>query len=104
LSPRLSPRNYRLPRHRPGPPPDTSTAVRTTDATGDASVGRVDVKLEVVIIPASDVDRSRQFYKDLGRRLDADLARGNDSLIRPPGENGEPWNTEELRAAFGSLR
>src|ERR1700740_1738787 len=40
----------------------------------DASVGRVDVKLEVQIIPVSDVDRSKQFYERLGLRLDDDVA------------------------------
>ena len=37
-----------------------------TDVHGtsrDASVGRVDMKLEVMIIPVSDVDRSKEFYE-----------------------------------------
>jgi hypothetical protein len=34
----------------------------TSDATSDASVARVDMKLEMVVIPASDVDRAKQFY------------------------------------------
>jgi catechol 2,3-dioxygenase-like lactoylglutathione lyase family enzyme len=38
----------------------------------DASVAQVDTKLEVDIIPVSDVDRSKQFYERLGWRLDAD--------------------------------
>ena len=40
----------------------------------DASVGRVDMKLEVQVIPVSDVDRSKQFYERLGWRLDDDVA------------------------------
>ena len=40
----------------------------------DASVGRVDMKLEVQIIPVSDVDRAKQFYEQLGWRLDDDVA------------------------------
>jgi len=40
----------------------------------DASVGRVDMKLEVQIIPVSDVDRSKEFYERLGWRLDDDVA------------------------------
>lgn len=32
-----------------------------------------DMKLEVVVIPVSDVDRSKDFYKMLGWRLDADF-------------------------------
>ncbi len=41
---------------------------------GDAAVGKVDMKLEVQIIPVSDVDRSKQFYERLGWRLDGDAA------------------------------
>ena len=33
----------------------------------------MDMKLEVVVIPVSDVDRARDFYKTLGWRLDADV-------------------------------
>jgi catechol 2,3-dioxygenase-like lactoylglutathione lyase family enzyme len=40
----------------------------------DASTGRVDMKLEVQIIPVSDVDRSKGFYERLGWRLDDDAA------------------------------
>jgi catechol 2,3-dioxygenase-like lactoylglutathione lyase family enzyme len=37
-------------------------------------VGSVDMKLEVVTLPVSDVDRAKRFYQGLGWRLDADLA------------------------------
>jgi catechol 2,3-dioxygenase-like lactoylglutathione lyase family enzyme len=40
----------------------------------DADVGTVDMKLEVEIIPVSDVDRSKEFYERLGWRLDDDVA------------------------------
>jgi catechol 2,3-dioxygenase-like lactoylglutathione lyase family enzyme len=40
----------------------------------DARVGRVDMKLELQIIPVSDVDRSKQFYEQLGWRFDRDVA------------------------------
>ena len=43
-------------------------------AGGDTSVGRVDMRLEVDIIPVSDVDRAKAFYERLGFRLDADDA------------------------------
>jgi len=39
---------------------------------GDTSVGGVDLKLEVTIIPVSDVDRAKRFYERVGFRLDAD--------------------------------
>jgi catechol 2,3-dioxygenase-like lactoylglutathione lyase family enzyme len=45
-------------------------------------------KLEVVVIPVSDVDRAKQFYQRLGWRLDADFAGGDDFRViqfTPPG-------------------
>ena len=46
----------------------------TRAASGETSVGNVDMKLEVQIIPVSDVDRAKEFYERLGWRLDADDA------------------------------
>jgi catechol 2,3-dioxygenase-like lactoylglutathione lyase family enzyme len=43
-------------------------------ASRDAAVGKVDMHLEVMIIPVSDVDRSKDFYQRLGWRLDHDVA------------------------------
>src|SRR5262244_3127490 len=40
----------------------------------DAAAGTADMRLEVQIIPVSDVDRAKQFYQRLGWRLDADDA------------------------------
>jgi catechol 2,3-dioxygenase-like lactoylglutathione lyase family enzyme len=40
----------------------------------DASVANVDMKLEVQVIPVSDVDRAKEFYARLGWRLDDDVA------------------------------
>src|SRR5277367_357896 len=37
----------------------------------------VDMKLEVVVIPVTDVDRAKQFYAGLGWRLDADFPFDN---------------------------
>ncbi|MDL2410488.1 VOC family protein [Rhizobium calliandrae] len=48
----------------------------------------VDTKLEVIVIPVSDVDRAKRFYADLGWRLDADFSEGNDYRViqfTPPG-------------------
>ena len=48
----------------------------------------VDLKLEVVVIPVSDVDRAKRFYVSLGWRLDADFANGDDWRVvqmTPPG-------------------
>ena len=57
-------------------------------ATSDASVARVDMKFEIVVIPVSDVDRAKEFYGRLGWRLDADFASGDDYRViqfTPPG-------------------
>jgi catechol 2,3-dioxygenase-like lactoylglutathione lyase family enzyme len=46
------------------------------------------LKLEIVVIPVSDVDRSKDFYAKLGWRLDADFAAGDDFRViqfTPPG-------------------
>jgi catechol 2,3-dioxygenase-like lactoylglutathione lyase family enzyme len=48
----------------------------------------VDMKLEVVVVPVSDVDRAKNFYKALGWREDADYAAGADFRVvqlTPPG-------------------
>jgi catechol 2,3-dioxygenase-like lactoylglutathione lyase family enzyme len=52
------------------------------------SAGKVDMKLEVIAIPVSDVDRAKRFYGDLGWRLDADFADGDGFRgvqLTPPG-------------------
>jgi catechol 2,3-dioxygenase-like lactoylglutathione lyase family enzyme len=50
------------------------SATEAGTASPDASVGQVDMKLEVQVIPVSDVDRSKAFYERLGWRLDDDVA------------------------------
>jgi catechol 2,3-dioxygenase-like lactoylglutathione lyase family enzyme len=50
----------------------------------------IDMRLEIVVIPVSDTDRSKQFYASLGWRLDADFAAGNDFRViqfTPPGSS-----------------
>ena len=54
----------------------------STDASGSTSAqmpeaGTIDMKLEVVTLPVSDVDRAKRFYQGLGWRLDADIAVGD---------------------------
>jgi catechol 2,3-dioxygenase-like lactoylglutathione lyase family enzyme len=48
----------------------SKTDVRSNDAGGTTSIKKVDMKLEVVVIPVSDVDRAKEFYGNLGWRLD----------------------------------
>ena len=62
--------------------------VRGNDRAGNASVAKVDAKLEVVVIPVSDVDRAKEFYASLGWRLDGDFAGRDDwraIQFTPPG-------------------
>ena len=52
--------------------------------------GTVDMKLEVVVIPASDVDRAKRFYQGLGWREDVDIAgpHGYRAVhLTPPGSS-----------------
>jgi catechol 2,3-dioxygenase-like lactoylglutathione lyase family enzyme len=54
----------------------------------NASVAPVDTKLEIVVIPVSDVERAKEFYGKLGWRLDADFDNGADFRViqfTPPG-------------------
>jgi catechol 2,3-dioxygenase-like lactoylglutathione lyase family enzyme len=64
--------------------------VRGNDATTNAK--NVDLKLEAVVIPVSDVDRAKEFYgKRLGWRLDADFPFDNGFRVvqfTPPGSGG----------------
>ena len=65
-----------------------STQTIHEDATHIRTAATTDVKLEVVVIPVSDVDRAKRFYEGLGWRLDADFANGDDwRLVQmtPPG-------------------
>src|SRR5205823_5644749 len=47
----------------------------------------VALKLEVVVVPVSDVDRAKRFYGELGWRLDADFVNGDWRVVQftPPG-------------------
>ncbi|MGH7543606.1 MAG: VOC family protein, partial [Gemmatimonadota bacterium] len=57
----------------------TMNSVDVRSETDAASgVEPVDMKLEVVVIGVSDVDRAKSFYENLGWRLDIDAAKGDD--------------------------
>src|SRR5262252_6600612 len=54
----------------------------------ETKVQALDMRLEVVVIPVSDVDRAKEFYGGLGWRLDADFAHADDWRViqfTPPG-------------------
>jgi len=80
--------------------------VVTNERTSDVSVARVDMKLEAVVIPVSDVDRAKKFYAKLGWRLDADFAFDNGFRVlqfTPPGSGcSVQFGTKVTPAAPGS--
>jgi catechol 2,3-dioxygenase-like lactoylglutathione lyase family enzyme len=62
--------------------------VRSNDAARNAGVAGIDMKLEVIIIPVSDVDRAKEFYERIGWRLNIDRSAGEDFRLvqfTPPG-------------------
>jgi catechol 2,3-dioxygenase-like lactoylglutathione lyase family enzyme len=67
---------------------DTTFEIQANDAASEASVAKVDMKFEIVVIPVSDVDRAKEFYARLGWRLDGDYDNGKDFRViqfTPPG-------------------
>ena len=67
----------------------TST-IRNDEPLTNANTAKVDMKLEVIVIPVSDVDRAKDFYAMLGWRLDADFTAGNEwrgIQFTPPGSS-----------------
>jgi catechol 2,3-dioxygenase-like lactoylglutathione lyase family enzyme len=71
-----------------------------------ANIGNVDMNFEVLIIPVSDVDRAKKFYRRLGWRLDADDAPLDGLRIvqfTPPGSGASvTFGTGITTAAAGS--
>ncbi len=83
----------------------STTATASRDAATDARVGQVDMKLEVITIPVSDVDRAKEFYGGLGWRLDADFRDGGEHVVQvtPPGSQcSVHFGTNLTSAAPGS--
>jgi catechol 2,3-dioxygenase-like lactoylglutathione lyase family enzyme len=56
----------------------SSTDVSSEPTSGGRSAQGVDMNLEVVTLPVSDVDRAKSFYQSLGWRLDIDLVVSDD--------------------------
>ncbi|MEJ1965464.1 MAG: VOC family protein [Gammaproteobacteria bacterium] len=86
----------------------SSTQARNETAIETWGAQKVDMKLEVVVIPVSSVDRAKRFYGDLGWRLDADFAVGSDFRVvqfTPPGSPCSiHFGTGLTTAAPGSVR
>ena len=85
-----------------------STRVSSQPGAEAARTGTVDLKLEAVVIPVADVDRAKQFYGDLGWRLDADFPFDNGFRVvqfTPPGSGcSVQFGTNMTSAAPGSAR
>ncbi|HXV24661.1 MAG TPA: VOC family protein [Alphaproteobacteria bacterium] len=78
-----------------------STQLRGKTAIKTQSAQRVDTKLEVVVIPVSDVDRAKEFYAGLGWRFDADFTGDDWRVIQftPPGSGASVIFGKNVTAA-----
>ncbi len=85
-----------------------TTEVSGSDGSGVERVAHVDLRLEVVVIPVSDVDRAKAFYGGLGWRLDADFQFDNGFRgvqFTPPGSGCSiQFGTKKTSAAPGSAQ
>src|ERR1700730_3071177 len=84
----------------------STNGVSNNEATESTNVANAAMKLEVVIIPVSNVDRAKEFYAKLGWRLDVDRAAGNAFRLvqfTPPGSGSYSIRCEPHigRARFG---
>ncbi|HWZ36698.1 MAG TPA: VOC family protein [Bradyrhizobium sp.] len=78
------------------------SSIEVRNETGKtAKVHAVDMKLEIVVIPVSDVDRAKNFYAKLGWRLDADFAGEGWRVIQftPPGSSSSVIFGKNVTAA-----
>src|SRR3954466_9547855 len=86
----------------------STTQASSEDITSKPRVDTVDMKLEVVMIPVSDVDRAKAFYTKLGWRLDADYPFDNGFRIvqfTPPGSGfSVQFGTQMTTAVPGSAQ
>jgi catechol 2,3-dioxygenase-like lactoylglutathione lyase family enzyme len=85
-----------------------SNGERTDTRPDTSEVGTIDMKLEVVTLPVSDVDRAKRFYQDLGFRLDADFAFSDEvrgvQLTPPRSECSIHFGTGITTAEPGSVQ
>ena len=85
----------------------SSTGMTTDTSTEVPEVGTIDMKLEVVTLPVSDVDRAKRFYQSLGWRLDADFEFGEVrgvQLTPPRSQASISFGTGLTTAAPGSAQ
>ena len=83
----------------------STTQVRSQDIARDASARTVDMKLEVVVIPVSDIDRATKFYKSLGWRQDVTPPGSGVVQFTPPGSGcSVQFGANRTTAAPGSAQ
>jgi catechol 2,3-dioxygenase-like lactoylglutathione lyase family enzyme len=94
-----------------------STDVSSESASGTSSALGVDMNLEVVTLPVSDVDRAKAFYQSLGWRLDIDLVvseevrtvqftpphSGCSIQFGKPGSTAEPGSAQKTFLVVGDI-
>ena len=68
----------------------SSTGSITEGSTPTRTAAAVDQKVEVVVIPVSDIDRAKRFYESLGWRVDADFTNGQDWRLVQMTPSGSP--------------
>jgi catechol 2,3-dioxygenase-like lactoylglutathione lyase family enzyme len=95
----------------------SSGEVGSADVAGTAVLKAGEYRIEVVVLPVSDVDRAKAFYGGLGWRLDADVAHGDDFRLvqfTPPGSgcsiqfganiaSGAPGSSQSLYLAVSDI-
>jgi catechol 2,3-dioxygenase-like lactoylglutathione lyase family enzyme len=83
----------------------SATEPRSESATGNSTAGKVDMKLEVVTIPVSDVERAEKFYLGLGWRQDVTPPGSGVFQFTPPGSAcSVQFGTNRTSAAPGSAQ
>jgi catechol 2,3-dioxygenase-like lactoylglutathione lyase family enzyme len=86
----------------------SSVDVSSESSSGAPPVRAGEFKLEVVVVPVSDVDRAKEFYGSLGWKLDADIAHGDEYRVvefTPPGSGCSiQFGTNITQAAPGSVK
>jgi catechol 2,3-dioxygenase-like lactoylglutathione lyase family enzyme len=94
----------------------STTTDLARDDHGSAGAATLDMGIEVIVLPVSDVDRAKEFYGRLGWRLDADRSGDNVRLVQftPPGSGcsvqfgtgitaGTPGSVQDLHLAVSDI-
>jgi catechol 2,3-dioxygenase-like lactoylglutathione lyase family enzyme len=82
----------------------SSTDVTTDPSTQVPDAGTIDMKIEVITLPVSDLDRAKAFYQGLGWRLDADISPGDAFRVvqmTPPHSGASVSMGQGLSTVFG---